>query len=75
MFEINGIVWGIVIVSPNHPQLTQPNGNQALGCCNSDTKMIYISAAVAYSPLLREVLAHEVAHAAIFSYGIDLPLD
>lgn len=75
MFEINGLIWRVCIVSPNHPELRQPNGRQAIGCCNPSNQTIYISETVAYSPLYRQVLYHEVAHAAVNSYGIDLPVD
>lgn len=75
MFEINGVVWQIVLVSPNHPALTQPNGRQAIGACVPEEQRIYISAATAYTSLYTQVLCHEIAHAAVFSYGIDLPLD
>ncbi len=74
IFSINGLIWEIVLVSPNHPALTQPNGEQAIGCCNRAEQTIYISAAVARSPLYREVLYHEIAHAAISSYGYLLPV-
>ena len=72
MFEINGIIWQVAIVSPNHPALKMPNGNYAIGCCNTDNKTIYLSEEVWSNALQRELLIHEVAHAAIASYGYDL---
>ena len=73
MFEINGVIWQVVVVSPNHPMLKMPNGTWAIGCCNPNTQTIYLSEEVASSQLLRELLIHEVAHAAIASYGYKLP--
>ena len=75
MFKINGVIWQIVIVSPNHPALIQPDGKKAIGCCDRETDTIYISAAIAYSPLYRQVLYHEVVHAAVASYDIDVKPD
>lgn len=75
MFEINGMVWQIVIVSSNHPTLIQPNGRQAIGCCDRVEQKIYIAAALVYSPLFRQVLYHEIAHAAVASYYIDMPTE
>ena len=73
MFEINGVIWQVAIVSPNHPALKMPGGKWAIGCCNPDTQTIYLSEEAAFSPQLRELLIHEVAHAAIASYGYQLP--
>lgn len=70
MFEINGVIWRIFIVPSNHPELKQPNGEFALGCCNNTTHSIYISAAIEQSPLYNEVLYHEITHAVIESYNI-----
>ena len=75
MFEINGVIWRVVVVPPNHPELKQPNGHWAIGCCNKTIKVIYISADVAYQPLFTQLLCHEVTHAAVESYGISLPND
>ena len=73
MFEINGVIWSVVIVSPNHPALTTPKGKQAIGCCNPSNRTIYLSEDAVNSPQLRELLIHEVAHAAVASYGYQLP--
>ena len=74
MFTINGVLWRVIIVSPNHPELRQPNGKYAVGCCNTTNHTIYIASNLPVEQY-REVLYHEVAHAAINSYNILLPLD
>ena len=43
MFNINGKVWRILLVSPYHPMLKAPNGTFTIGSCNDETKTIYIA--------------------------------
>lgn len=74
MFNINGIDWGIKLVSPNHPKLKRNNGSFALGACDNITKLIYISEIVPEYKI-KKVLCHEITHSAIFSYGINLTID
>lgn len=73
MFEINGEYWGIFIVSPNHHSLRRSDGSFTIGVCDNNEKRIYISDGL--EPLLmKKVLAHEITHAATFSYGVNLSL-
>lgn len=74
MFNINGIDWGIKLVSPNHPKLKRNNGSFALGACDNITKLIYISEIVPEYKI-KKVLCHEITHSAMFSYGINLTID
>lgn len=74
MFNINGINWGIKIVSSNHPKIQRSNGSFTLGSCDDNTKLIYISEKVPIIKL-KKVLCHEITHAAMFSYGINLTID
>ena len=71
MFKINDSVWRILLVSPNHPQLQRSNGSYAIGACDKDTGSIYINEELE-GPLMKKVICHEVAHAAMFSYDIYL---
>jgi hypothetical protein len=73
MFNINGIDWEIKFTSPNHPKLYKYNGTFALGSCDNLTHTIYISENVPMNKL-RKVLCHEVTHAAMFSYRVELDL-
>lgn len=74
MFNINGIDWGIKLVSPNHPKLQRNNGTYALGSCDDTVHIIYISEnAPEYK--LKKVLCHEVTHAAMFSYKVEISID
>ena len=74
MFNINGIDWGIKLVSPNHPELQRKDGSYALGSCNNNTHLIYINE---FAPQykLKKILCHEVTHAAMFSYNIEISIE
>lgn len=74
MFNINGVDWEIKFASPNHPKLKKPDGSYALGSCDDSTKTIYINEAVSLNKI-KKVLCHEVTHAAMFSYKVQLTLD
>ena len=74
MFEINGILWNIKLTSFNHPKLQRSNGTFALGSCDDITKTIYISDAVP-NYKMKKVLCHEITHAAMFSYKVNLNVD
>ncbi len=73
MFNINGIDWEIRFASPNHPKLKRQDNSYALGCCDSSTKTIYINEIVPMNKL-KKVLCHEITHAAMFSYRVELDL-
>lgn len=71
MVNISGIDWKIYLVSSNHPKIQRDDGTFALGCCDTDTKKIYV-----YNKLndkyFKKVLYHELVHAYIYSYKIIL---
>lgn len=69
MFKINNVVWQVFLVSPHHPQLYKINGSFALGVCVNDRHTIYINKELSLNKL-RQVLCHEITHAAMFSYDI-----
>ena len=71
MFYINNICWDIAIVPYNSLELRKPDGTFAYGMCDSTTTTIYISDEL-YGEFFKKVLCHEITHAAMFSYGIDL---
>ena len=74
MFKINGVDWEIKFASPNHPKLRRVNGSYALGSCDNSDKTIYINETVPLNKL-KKVLCHEVTHAAMFSYHVELDLN
>jgi hypothetical protein len=71
MFEINGETWHLVFVSPGHSHLTRSDGTVTVGVCDNITKTIYLDRTLDKSSA-RKVLAHEITHAAMFSYNIKL---
>jgi uncharacterized protein YjaZ len=73
MFEINGETWRIFFVSPGHPILRRSDGSLTIGTCDDITKSIYLDDSLDCA-LMKKVLAHELTHAAMFSYNVDLDL-
>jgi hypothetical protein len=71
MIRINGEIWRVRLVPPSHPILTTRGGNPAIGCCDDITKTIYVSNAL--NPYkIKKVLCHEIAHAAMYSYDVNI---
>jgi hypothetical protein len=54
--------------------LKSNNNTYALGCCDNNTRIIYIANDVK-KDYLKKVLCHELTHAAMFSYNIKLTYD
>lgn len=68
---INGVRWRVRLVSPAHPLLLTPWRTHALGVCDKVTQTICIDETLPRW-LLEIVLCHELVHAFMFSYNIDL---
>ena len=73
MFLINNVYWKLAFVPPNFPLLQRLNGQYTIGACDNLTRTIYINNTLS-GKLLRKVLCHEITHAAMFSYNVDLTL-
>ena len=71
---INGIYWKIAVVIPTYPLLHKRNGLYAIGACDNLTRTIYLSNTLS-GTLLKKVLCHEIVHAAMFSYNVNLSLE
>ena len=74
MFILNGIVWRIKIVPPDYPLLKMPDGKYAVGVCDSNYKLICVNNQIR-GLYFKEVLCHEIVHAAVFSYNIQITRD
>ena len=74
MFKINKVDWKIKLVSSNHPKLRRSDGSVALGACDDTTKTIYMSDKIPKYKL-KKVLCHEITHAAMFSYNVNMNID
>ena len=75
MFSINSETWKIVSVSPHHPKLLRSNGTYTVAVCDDITKKIYISKEITNPQFFKKVLCHEITHAAMFSYNVNLTLE
>ena len=73
MFIINREYWQIVLCSPNHPALVRNDGSVSVGACDDVQKTIYINECL-NKTFFKKVLCHELTHAAMFSYNVDLTL-
>lgn len=74
MFLINNVYWKLSFVAPNFPLLQRLNGEFSIGACDNLTRTIYINETL-QGDLLRKVLCHEITHAAMFSYNVNLSLE
>ncbi len=74
MFNINGVYWDIKLVSSNHPKVQRNDNSFALGSCDNTTKTIYISESVPREKI-KKVLCHEITHAAMFSYNVNMSIE
>lgn len=70
-FIINGEWWHVQYVSPFDLVLKRPDGVFAVGVCDNPSKTIYISDNLDIN-FTKKVLAHEITHAAMFSYDVYL---
>lgn len=73
MLNINGEEWRIVLTSPFHPALVMSDGRLTIGACDDNTKTIYISYEL-NNKMMKKVLCHEITHAAMFSYNVELDI-
>lgn len=73
MFLINNIYWKVALVSPDYPLLQRINGEYSIGACDNLTRTIYINNTLS-GRLFKKVLCHEITHAAMFSYNVELSI-
>ncbi len=74
MININGEDWYIKFVSEYYPLLYRSDGSLSIASCDDNTKTIYINNQLT-GPFFKKVLCHELTHAAMFSYNVDLTLE
>ena len=74
MFTINGEEWKVMFVPPIHPALYRSDGSLSIGVCDDSTKTIFINQNLSL-PQTKKVLCHEITHAAMFSYNVELSPD
>lgn len=70
--KINGLKWKIFFVASESPKLTdEDNKRNILGITYFRECEIYIDKNLS-KPLRRQTVIHELVHALLFSYGIDI---
>lgn len=74
MFYINNELWRVLRVPPRFYKLYRSNGSLSVASCDDETKTIYLNELL-QGKFLRKVLIHEITHAAMFSYNINLTID
>lgn len=75
MFLINNVYWKLAFVPANFPLLRRigGDGSFSIGACDNLTRTIYINENL-QGQLLKKVLCHQITHAAMFSYNVNLSL-
>lgn len=71
MFTINHEIWVIKFMQPYDEIFRMDNGEFTIGVCDDNTKTIYLSNLLR-GEKLKQVLCHEIVHAAMFSYNVEL---
>lgn len=74
MFLINNIYWKLAFVPSDFPLLQRMNGEYTIGACDNLTRTIYINNTI-QGKLLKKVLCHQITHAAMFSYNVNLSIE
>jgi Zn-dependent peptidase ImmA (M78 family) len=74
MFTVNNETWDIALVAPEHPMLQRSDGSFTIGVCDDNKKVIFINDTLD-NVLFKKVLCHELTHAAMFSYDVNLGID
>lgn len=71
MFTINHEIWVVKFMQPYDEIFRMDNGEFTIGVCDDNTKTIYLSSLLR-GEKLKQVLCHEIVHAAMFSYNVEL---
>jgi hypothetical protein len=74
LFKINGEEWNIVAVAPDSEYLKRSDGRYTVGACDEPLHTIFVSTGLSLV-FLKKVLCHEITHAAMFSYNVDMTIE
>ena len=74
MFTINGEQWRVKLCSKHHPMLRRSDGSYSVGACDDPSKTIYLYGNL-HGDFMKKVLCHELTHAAMFSYNVELSIE
>jgi hypothetical protein len=70
-FTINHQKWKIMVTRPDSLHLRRMDNSFALASCDNKTRTIYLSTDIKEYDL-RDVIIHEIVHAILFSYDINI---
>lgn len=73
-FMMNGIEWNVYKVPAYSDMLRRSDNSYTVGMCDNSAQTIYIADNL-QGKFQRKVLLHEVAHSAMFSYGIEMSVE
>ena len=68
-FEMNGLLWGTQIVSPNSYELVDRLNILTIATTDPETQTVYLSSRLQGDMLMR-VFLHELGHCALYSYNL-----
>lgn len=68
-FYVNGILWCIIFVAPNNPELVDRTGELRVATTNPMKHVVFLARTL-HGDFLRTVLIHELGHVAMISYGM-----
>lgn len=74
MININGETWRVLVVPSDHTELYNSRGEPVWGVCDDFYKIIFLNENLD-DFTLKQVLCHELVHACMFSYDVDLTLE
>jgi hypothetical protein len=74
MFTINKEHWNVKMCSEHHTMLRRSDGSLSVGACDDASKTIYLNGNLR-GDFLKKVLCHEITHAAMFSYNVELSVE
>ncbi len=70
-FLINNYIWKVDFIEPNNIVFLRPDNTMTVGVTDNYEKTIYISNCLK-GRFLYKVIYHELCHAFIFSFGIEI---
>lgn len=73
-FEVNGVKWKIVFVSPHDRCLTRSDGSRTVGMTDGNKNIVCISNMLR-GAFLRRVVAHELCHVFCIAHNVYMPID
>ena len=73
-FYVNGVKWKIAYVRSDHPIFKREDGSYTIGVCSNNEKCVFLNENLR-GGMLKKVIIHEVSHAFMFEYHIDLTIE